>query len=52
MNKTKTIRPKGQIIGDKYSVSFFLKKGSHAETHRVQNGTKENKFLKLFDYVK
>ena len=43
---------KGQSISDKYSVSFFLKKGSYAETYRVQNEAKETKFLKLFDYAK
>lgn len=43
---------KGQIIDDKYSVSFFLKKGTYAETYRVQNEAKETKFLKLFDFSK
>ncbi|MCA0391827.1 MAG: AAA family ATPase [Bacteroidetes bacterium] len=52
MNKAKSILTKGQIIDDKYSVSFFLKKGSYAETYRVQNETKETKFLKLFDFSK
>ena len=49
---TKSILTKGQSIDDKYSVSFFLKKGSYAETYRVQNETKETKFLKLFDLAK
>src|SRR5690606_8071054 len=35
-----------------YSVSFFLKKGSYAETYRVQNEAKETKFLKLFELAK
>lgn len=48
----KSILTKGQIIDDKYSVSFFLKKGSYAETYRVQNEAKETKFLKLFDLAK
>lgn len=48
----KSILTKGQIIDDKYSVSFFLKKGSYAETYRVQNEAKETKFLKLFDFAK
>ncbi len=43
---------KGQIIDNKYSVSFFLKKGSYAETYRVQNEAKETKLLKLFDFAK
>jgi transitional endoplasmic reticulum ATPase len=50
MNKSKLT--KGQSIDDKYSVSFFLKKGSYAETYRVQNETKETKILKLFDFAK
>jgi transitional endoplasmic reticulum ATPase len=52
MSNTKYILTKGQIIDDKYSVSFFLKKGSYAETYRVQNEAKETKFLKLFDFAK
>ncbi|NRT14800.1 transitional endoplasmic reticulum ATPase [Flavobacterium sp. 28A] len=48
----KSILTKGQIIDGKYSVSFFMKKGSYAETYRVQNETKEIKFLKLFDFAK
>ena len=48
----KSILTKGQIIDDKYLVSFFLKKGSYAETYRVQNEAKETKFLKLFDFAK
>lgn len=49
---SKSILTKGQIIDNKYSVSFFLKRGSYAETYRVQNEAKETKFLKLFDYSK
>jgi len=52
MNNAKSILSKNQIIDEKYSVSFFLKKGSYAETYRVQNNAKETKFLKLFDYSK
>ncbi|KMQ68860.1 endonuclease [Chryseobacterium sp. FH2] len=47
-----SILSKNQVIDNKYSVSFFLKKGSYAETYRVQNDTKETRFLKLFDYSK
>ncbi len=43
---------KGQIIDNKYSISFFLKKGNYAETYRVQNELKEVKILKLFDFSK
>lgn len=52
MNNTKNILEKGQSIDNKYSVCFFLKKGSYAETYRVQNEKKETNFLKLFDYSK
>ena len=52
MNNIKSILQKGQMIDNKYSVSFFLKKGSYAETYRVLNDAKETKFLKLFDYSK
>lgn len=49
---SKSILPKGQTIDKKYSISFFLKKGSYAETYRAQNEAKEIKFLKLFDFAK
>lgn len=49
---SKSILSKGQIIDDKYSVSFFLKKGSYAETYRVQNEAKETKILKLLSFAK
>ena len=52
MNKNKSILSRGQRIDDQYSVSFFLKKGSYAETYRVLNEAKETKFLKLFDFAK
>ncbi|MDD1547893.1 AAA family ATPase [Riemerella anatipestifer] len=52
MKMHKSILSKGQIIDDKYTVNFFKKKGSYAETYRVQNEAKETKFLKLFDFAK
>lgn len=52
MSNTKSILTKGQIIDNKYSVIFFLKKGSYAETYRVQNEANEIKLLKLFDFAK
>lgn len=52
MTKPTNILTKGQIIDNKYTVQFFLKKGDYAETYRVQNENKETKFLKLFDYSK
>lgn len=48
----KPILLRGQTIDDKYSVNFFLKKGSYAENYRLQNENKEVKFLKLIDYAK
>lgn len=50
MKKRESILSKGQQIDDKYRVTFFLKKGSYAETYRVQNLNSETKFLKLFSY--
>lgn len=49
---SKSIISKGNVIDGKYSVNFFIKKGSYAETYRVQNEAKETKFLKLFDFAK
>jgi len=43
---------RGQVIDDKYAVTFFLKKGSYAETYRVKDKEKKTKFLKLFSYSK
>ena len=33
---SKNILQKGHSINDKYQVTFFLKKGSYAETYRVK----------------
>ncbi|OXA66436.1 hypothetical protein B0A58_15970, partial [Flavobacterium branchiophilum NBRC 15030 = ATCC 35035] len=52
MNKVKQLLSKNQTIDNKYTINFFLKKGSYAETYRVQNEAKETKFLKLFDFAK
>ena len=52
MNKTKHILSNGQVIGDKYTITFFLKKGSYAETYRVKDKQKTTKLLKLFSYSK
>lgn len=48
----KLIVQKGQIIDNKYLVSFFVKAGSYAETYRVHNEANQTKFLKLFYYNK
>ena len=52
MNNTNHILAKGQVIDDKYTVTFFLKKGSYAETYRVKDKQKTTKLLKLFSYSK
>ena len=52
MNSTNHILSKGQVIDDKYTVIFFLKKGSYAETYRVKDKQKTTKLLKLFSYSK
>lgn len=52
MNNTSQILSKGQVIDDKYTVAFFLKKGSYAETYRVIDKEKKTKLLKLFCYSK
>ena len=46
------ILTKGQSIANKYKVTFFLKKGSYAETYRVKNQEGKTKLLKLFAYSK
>ena len=46
------ILTKGQIIDEQYTVAFFLKKGSYAESYRVTNTKGETKLLKLFDFNK
>ncbi|TXD81129.1 AAA family ATPase [Subsaximicrobium wynnwilliamsii] len=52
MNKPNYILSKGQTIDEKYKVTFFLKKGSYAETYRVKDQEGKTKLLKLFAYSK
>lgn len=52
MNNAKSILTKGQVIDDKYTITFFLKKGSYAESYRVIDNEKKTKLLKLFSYSK
>ena len=52
MKHIKNILSKGQSIGDIYKVTFFLKKGSYAETYRVKDQEGKTKLLKLFMYSK
>ena len=49
--KRNHILTKGQSIND-YKVTFFLKKGSYAETYRVIDLEGKTKLLKLFVYSK
>ena len=52
MNKINYILSKGQTIEGKYKVTFFLKKGSYAESYRVKDQEGKTKLLKLFSYSK
>lgn len=52
MNNTTNILSKGQVIDDKYTVTFSLNKGNYAETYRVKDKEKKTKLLKLFSYSK
>jgi transitional endoplasmic reticulum ATPase len=52
MNKAIYTLTKGQNIDEEYKVTFFLKKGSYAETYRVKDQKGKNKLLKLFSYSK
>ena len=52
MNTSKQILSKGQNIDNKYSITFFLKKGSYAESYRVKDLEGKTKLLKLFRYSK
>lgn len=52
MRNSNQILSKGQVIDDKFTVTFFLKKGSYAESYRVIDKEKKTKLLKLFSYSK
>ena len=52
MKQTNNILAKGQTINEKFKVTFFLKKGSYAETYRVKDQEGKTKLLKLFAYSK
>ncbi|MDR1914804.1 MAG: AAA family ATPase [Clostridiales bacterium] len=51
MNEIKQILQKNFLIDDKYTVKFFIKKGSSAETYRVKGKDDKLYFLKLFNYT-
>lgn len=50
MGSNFTILRKGDVVDEKYTVQFFIKKGSHAETYRVKNAQGRPLFLKVFNY--
>jgi transitional endoplasmic reticulum ATPase len=52
MNQKEHILTKGQTIKENYKVTFFLKKGSYAETYRIKDQEGKTKLLKLFAYSK
>ena len=52
MKSVKHILSKGQSINEQFKVTFFLKKGSYAETYRVKDQEGKTKLLKLFAFSK
>ena len=50
--KPKGLLQKGFNIKEKYTVTFFLKKGSYAETYRVKDKENQTKLLKLISFSK
>jgi transitional endoplasmic reticulum ATPase len=51
-NSYKGMLPKNFSVDEKYSVVFFIKQGSNAETYRVKGKDGKLYFLKLFHYAK
>lgn len=52
MTTLRQILTKDAFVDDKYQVSFFIKKGSYAESYRVKDKSGKNLFLKLLFYNK
>lgn len=52
MKSKKAILTRFELIDEKYTVQFFIKKGSHAETYRVKDNKNQTRFLKLFQLSK
>ena len=52
MNTHKGILQKNTLIDNKFRITFFLKKGSYAESYRVLDKNNNIKFLKLIAYNK
>ncbi len=52
MTTLRQILTKDELVDDKYQVSFFIKRGSYAESYRVKDKSGKNLFLKLLFYNK
>lgn len=52
MKQQNHILAKSETIDEKYTIQFFIKKGSHAETYRVKDKDGRTRFLKLFQLSK
>lgn len=52
LHNQNNILSKDDLVDGNYSIQFFIKKGSHAETYRVKDKSGEICFLKLFNYAK
>ncbi|MFW5871984.1 MAG: protein kinase domain-containing protein [bacterium] len=52
MKSKQAILSRSETIDEKYTVQFFIKKGSHAETYRVKDIDGQTLFLKLFQLSK
>jgi transitional endoplasmic reticulum ATPase len=52
MKNSNHILNTGQVIDNKFTVTFFLKKGDYAESYRVKDKKGGTKLLKLFSYSK
>lgn len=52
MSKYNNILSKGQLIDERFKVTFFIKKGRYAETYRIKDQEGKTKLLKLFAYSK
>lgn len=52
MKSNQATLSRSETIDEKYTIQFFIKKGSHAETYRVKDKDGKSKFLKLFQLSK
>jgi transitional endoplasmic reticulum ATPase len=52
MKNQNQILTKSQVIDDKYTITFFIKRGDYAESYRVKDKSGQTKLLKLFSYSK